>query len=94
MQQLEDDGLLSFDAERIDRVEEIHTQLLTGLVDHAEALIEVAPHQKGSSAVRQRLRERAADRLLGLTGGAGFFTSPVSSHEDSSNLRVSSNEVG
>ena len=28
--------------------------------------------------------ERAADRLLGLTGGSGFFTSLVASHQDSS----------
>jgi phosphoribosylformylglycinamidine synthase len=29
--------------------------------------------------------ERAADRLLGLTGGSGFFTSLMASHQDSSN---------
>lgn len=34
--------------------------------------------------------ERAADRVLGLTGGSGFFTSMISAHEDSSNPRVSS----
>ena len=28
--------------------------------------------------------ERAADRLLGLTGGSGFFTSMISSHQGSS----------
>jgi phosphoribosylformylglycinamidine synthase len=27
--------------------------------------------------------ERAADRLLGLTGGSGFFTSMVTLHQDS-----------
>ena len=32
--------------------------------------------------------ERAADRLLGLTGGAGFFTSMVTSSQDSSNSGV------
>jgi phosphoribosylformylglycinamidine synthase len=32
--------------------------------------------------------ERAADRLLGLTGGSGFFTSLVPAYEDSSNSRV------
>lgn len=32
--------------------------------------------------------ERAADRLLGLTGGSGFFTSMVSSHQDSFNSGV------
>jgi phosphoribosylformylglycinamidine synthase I len=32
--------------------------------------------------------ERAADRLLGLTGGSGFFTSLVSSHQDSANSGV------
>jgi phosphoribosylformylglycinamidine synthase subunit PurQ / glutaminase len=34
--------------------------------------------------------ERAADRLLGLTGGSGFFTSLVSYQQESSNLRVTS----
>jgi phosphoribosylformylglycinamidine synthase I len=29
--------------------------------------------------------ERAADRLLGLTGGGGFFTSMITSHQDSFN---------
>ena len=32
--------------------------------------------------------ERAVDRLLGLTGGTGFFTSMISSHQDSSNAGV------
>jgi len=32
--------------------------------------------------------ERAADRLLGLTGGSGFFTSMISSHQESSNSGV------
>ena len=32
--------------------------------------------------------ERAADRMLGLTGGSGFFTSLVTSHQDSSNSGV------
>jgi len=32
--------------------------------------------------------ERAAERLLGLTGGSGFFTSMVTSHQDSSNSGV------
>jgi phosphoribosylformylglycinamidine synthase subunit PurQ / glutaminase len=30
--------------------------------------------------------ERAIDRLLGLTGGAGFFTSPLSSHREVATL--------
>jgi len=34
--------------------------------------------------------ERAADRLLGLTGGSGFFTSLMAWHEEQSNLGVSS----
>lgn len=34
--------------------------------------------------------ERAADRLLGLTGGSGFFTSLVNRGQEGSNLRVSS----
>ena len=33
--------------------------------------------------------ERAADRLLGLTGGSGFFTSLVNWHQEDSHLRVS-----
>ncbi len=32
--------------------------------------------------------ERAADRLLGLTGGSGFFTSMVTSHLDSAHSGV------
>jgi phosphoribosylformylglycinamidine (FGAM) synthase-like amidotransferase family enzyme len=32
--------------------------------------------------------ERAIDRLLGLTGGAGFFTSPVSSHQNAATSRT------
>ena len=32
--------------------------------------------------------ERAADRMLGLTGGSGFFTSLVTSHQDSFNSGV------
>jgi phosphoribosylformylglycinamidine synthase subunit PurQ / glutaminase len=34
--------------------------------------------------------ERAADRVLGLTGGSGFFTSLTTLHEEHSTLRVSS----
>jgi phosphoribosylformylglycinamidine synthase subunit PurQ / glutaminase len=34
--------------------------------------------------------ERAADRLLGLTGGSGFFTSMMGWHEERSNSGVSS----
>jgi phosphoribosylformylglycinamidine synthase subunit PurQ / glutaminase len=34
--------------------------------------------------------ERAADRLLGLTGGSGFFTSMVDSHQNRPKSRVSS----
>jgi phosphoribosylformylglycinamidine synthase len=33
--------------------------------------------------------ERAADRVLGLTGGSGFFTSLITWHQDHSTLRVS-----
>jgi phosphoribosylformylglycinamidine synthase I len=56
---------------------------IAGICNPAGNIVGIMPHP-----------ERAADRLLGLTGGAGFFTSPVSSHQDSSNPRVSSNEVG
>jgi phosphoribosylformylglycinamidine synthase subunit PurQ / glutaminase len=33
--------------------------------------------------------ERAADRVLGLTGGSGFFTSLITQHQGHSTLRVS-----
>jgi phosphoribosylformylglycinamidine synthase len=56
---------------------------IAGICNPAGNIVGIMPHP-----------ERAADRLLGLTGGAGFFTSPVSSYEDSSNMRVSTNEVG
>jgi phosphoribosylformylglycinamidine synthase subunit PurQ / glutaminase len=38
--------------------------------------------------------ERAADRLLGMTGGSGFFTSPVTWYHEHSKLEVSSNDAG
>jgi phosphoribosylformylglycinamidine synthase I len=38
--------------------------------------------------------ERAADRLLGMTGGSGFFTSPVTWHNEHFKLGVSSNDAG
>ena len=38
--------------------------------------------------------ERAIDRLLGLTGGAGFFTSPVSSHQEAAISETSDEVIG
>jgi phosphoribosylformylglycinamidine synthase len=52
---------------------------IAGICNAAGTVVGIMPHP-----------ERAADRLLGLTGGAGFFTSLVSSHQDSSNSRISS----
>ncbi|MGH7508042.1 MAG: phosphoribosylformylglycinamidine synthase subunit PurQ [Gemmatimonadales bacterium] len=52
---------------------------IAGICNAAGNVVGIMPHP-----------ERAADRLLGLTGGSGFFTSMVSSHQDRSNSRVSS----
>ena len=43
---------------------------IAGICNAAGNIVGIMPHP-----------ERAADRLLGLTGGAGFFTSPVSSYQ-------------
>jgi phosphoribosylformylglycinamidine synthase I len=37
--------------------------------------------------------ERAADRLLGMTGGSGFFTSPLTWQHEHSKLGVASNDA-
>jgi phosphoribosylformylglycinamidine synthase subunit PurQ / glutaminase len=52
---------------------------IAGVCNAAGNIVGIMPHP-----------ERAADRLLGLTGGVGVFTSMVTSHQDRSNLRVSS----
>jgi phosphoribosylformylglycinamidine synthase subunit PurQ / glutaminase len=44
---------------------------IAGICNAAGNIVGIMPHP-----------ERAADRLLGLTGGVGFFTSPVSSYEE------------
>ena len=54
------------------------TNHIAGICNAAGNIVGIMPHP-----------ERAADRMLGLTGGAGFFSSPVSCHEDSSQPRVS-----
>jgi phosphoribosylformylglycinamidine synthase subunit PurQ / glutaminase len=59
------------------------TNHIAGICNAAGNIVGIMPHP-----------ERAIDRLLGMTGGAGFFTSPISSYEDSSNPRVSTNEAG
>ena len=59
------------------------TNHIAGICNAAGNIVGIMPHP-----------ERATDRLLGLTGGVGFFTSPVSSHENGSNSRASRNEVG
>jgi phosphoribosylformylglycinamidine synthase I len=52
---------------------------IAGVCSAAGNVVGIMPHP-----------ERAADRLLGLTGGAGVFMSMVTSHHDRSNSRVSS----
>ncbi|HEU4682051.1 MAG TPA: phosphoribosylformylglycinamidine synthase subunit PurQ [Gemmatimonadales bacterium] len=52
---------------------------IAGIRNAAGNVVGIMPHP-----------ERAADRLLGLTGGAGFFTSMVTPYEDRSNSRISS----
>jgi phosphoribosylformylglycinamidine synthase len=52
---------------------------IAGICNAAGNVVGIMPHP-----------ERAADRLLGLTGGSGFFTSMVTSQQDSSKSRVSS----
>jgi phosphoribosylformylglycinamidine synthase I len=52
---------------------------IAGVCNAAGNVVGIMPHP-----------ERAADRLLGLTGGVGVFTSMVTSHQDRSNSRISS----
>jgi phosphoribosylformylglycinamidine synthase I len=58
------------------------TNHIAGICNAAGNIVGIMPHP-----------ERAIDRLLGMTGGAGFFTSPISSHQDAATSRTS-NEVG
>jgi phosphoribosylformylglycinamidine synthase len=51
---------------------------IAGICNAAGNVVGIMPHP-----------ERAADRLLGLTGGSGFFTSMVSSRQDRFHSRVS-----
>jgi phosphoribosylformylglycinamidine synthase subunit PurQ / glutaminase len=52
---------------------------IAGISNAAGNVVGIMPHP-----------ERAAERLLGLTGGSGFFTSMVSAGQNSFNSRVSS----
>lgn len=51
---------------------------IAGICNAAGNVVGIMPHP-----------ERAAERLLGLTGGGGFFTSMVSSHQDRFDSRIS-----
>jgi phosphoribosylformylglycinamidine synthase I len=52
---------------------------IAGICNAEGTIVGIMPHP-----------ERAADRLLGLTGGSGFFTSLTALHEERSNPGVSS----
>jgi phosphoribosylformylglycinamidine synthase I len=54
------------------------TNHIAGICNAEGNIVGIMPHP-----------ERAADRLLGLTGGSGFFTSLVAWHQEHSNLGVS-----
>src|SRR6185312_13413183 len=54
---LEDDGLLSFEAKRIDRIDQIDAELARGCARKGQAGIEVAAHEQRPRTVRQSLRE-------------------------------------
>src|SRR4051812_6618037 len=57
LQQLEHDRLLPFEPERIDRVEQMHTELLGGVARQLEARIEIPVHHQRAGAVRDELRQ-------------------------------------
>ena len=57
LQQLEHDGFLALEPERIHRVQEIDPQPLARLVGELEAVVEVAADQQGAGSVRERLGE-------------------------------------
>ena len=52
------------------------TNHIAGICNAAGNIVGIMPHP-----------ERAIDRLLGLTGGAGFFSSPMSSHQNAASSR-------
>ena len=52
------------------------TNHIAGICNAAGNIVGIMPHP-----------ERAIDRLLGLTGGAGFFSSPMSSHQNAVSSR-------
>src|SRR4051812_40307953 len=53
------------------------TNHIAGICNAAGNIVGIMPHP-----------ERAIDRLLGLTGGPGFFTSPISSHQNAASSRT------
>ena len=53
------------------------TNHIAGICNAAGNIVGIMPHP-----------ERAIDRLLGLTGGAGFFSSPMSSHQNAASSRI------
>jgi len=53
------------------------TNHIAGICNAAGNIVGIMPHP-----------ERAIDRLLGLTGGAGFFSSPISSHQNAASART------
>src|SRR2546430_13041124 len=52
LQQLQHDGLLALEPERIHRIEEIDAQSLARLVGKLEAVVEVAAHQQDRKSTR------------------------------------------
>ena len=53
------------------------TNHIAGICNAAGNIVGIMPHP-----------ERAADRLLGMTGGSGFFSSIISCHTDSAEAEV------
>jgi len=53
------------------------TNHIAGICNAAGNIVGIMPHP-----------ERAIDRLLGLTGGAGFFSSPISSQQNAASSRT------
>jgi phosphoribosylformylglycinamidine synthase subunit PurQ / glutaminase len=58
------------------------TNHIAGICSPEANVIGIMPHP-----------ERAADRMLGMTGGSGFFTSPLTWQHQHSKLGVSSNDA-
>src|SRR2546429_5932186 len=65
LQQLEHDRLLSLDAKRVDRVEQVQPEPLARLLGEGEARVEVAAHEQRAGAVGDRLAQ-LAERHLAL----------------------------